>query len=241
MEGIHESAVVRAGSLGRGVTIAEFAVVRSGAVLEDDVIVHPHAVIEAGVRLGVGTEVMPGAYLGRAPKRVGAIRREPTYESRLSIGPGCQIGPNAVFYYDTEIGGDTLIGDGASIRELCRVGTGCAIGRNVTFDRDVRIGSECRLGSHVNLVSKSRLGDRVFIAAMVTGANDNTFGAFGYHEEHIQGHTIGDDARIGPGACLLPGVVIGRAATVAAGAVVTRNVEPGATVLGVPARPAQRV
>ena len=95
--------------------------------------------------------------------------------------------------------------------------------------------------SQVNLVAKSRLGDRVFIAAMVTGANDNTFGAFGYREENIQGHTIEDDARIGPGACLLPGVVIGRAATVAAGAVVTKDVEPGATVIGVPARPAQRV
>ena len=49
MPGIHASAVVEAGSLGRGVTIAEFAVVRSGAVLGDDVIVHPHAVIEADV------------------------------------------------------------------------------------------------------------------------------------------------------------------------------------------------
>ena len=76
---------------------------------------------------------------------------------------------------------------------------------------------------------------------MVTGANDNTFGSFSYHEENLRGHTIEDDARIGSGACLLPGVVIGRAATVAAGAVVTKDVEPGATVLGVPARPAQRV
>ena len=81
----------------------------------------------------------------------------------------------------------------------------------------------------------------MFIASLVTGANDNTFGAFGFREENLQGHTIEDDARIGPGACLLPGVVIGRAATVAAGAVVTKDVEPGATVVGVPAREAQRV
>jgi acetyltransferase-like isoleucine patch superfamily enzyme len=107
----------------------------------------------------------------------------------------------------------------------------------VTFDRDVRMGDGCRLMSHVNLASKTRVGDRVFIASLVTGANDSTFGAFGYDEANVKGHTIEDDARIGAAACLLPGVVIGRAATVAAGAVVTRNVEPGTTVIGVPAKP----
>ena len=81
------SAVVEAGSLGRGVTIAEFAVVRSGAVLGDDVIVHPHAVIEADVVIGEGTEVMPGAYRP-SPEKIGAIMREPSFERRLSIGPG---------------------------------------------------------------------------------------------------------------------------------------------------------
>ena len=146
-----------------------------------------------------------GGISRQSPEEGGGDNEGADLRSRLSIGPGCQIGPNAVVYYDTEIGGDTLIGEGASIRELCRVGTGCAIGRYVTLDRDVRIGNECSLMSHVNLVAKTRVGNRVFIASMVTGANDNTFGAFGYHEENLQGHTIEDDARIGPGPACFPG------------------------------------
>lgn len=48
--------------------------------------------------------------------------------------------------------------------------------------------------------------------------------------------TIGDHAWIACRALVLPGVTIGAGAVVAAGAVVTRDVEPYAIVAGVPAR-----
>jgi UDP-2-acetamido-3-amino-2,3-dideoxy-glucuronate N-acetyltransferase len=44
-------------------------------------------------------------------------------------------------------------------------------------------------------------------------------------------------ASIGSGATILGGVRVGRGATVGAGAVVTRDVAPGTTVVGNPARP----
>ena len=47
---------------------------------------------------------------------------------------------------------------------------------------------------------------------------------------------IEDDAWIGIGAIILKGVTIGRGARVGAGAVVTRDVEPGTHVVGNPAR-----
>jgi acetyltransferase-like isoleucine patch superfamily enzyme len=47
---------------------------------------------------------------------------------------------------------------------------------------------------------------------------------------------IEDDSNLGVGSIVMPGVTIGRGAQVAAGAVVTRNVEPYAVVAGVPAR-----
>ncbi|MGE4529022.1 MAG: sugar O-acetyltransferase [Rhodospirillaceae bacterium] len=47
---------------------------------------------------------------------------------------------------------------------------------------------------------------------------------------------IGDDVWIGGGAIVLPGVTIGDGAIVGAGSVVTRDVPPGVTVYGNPAR-----
>jgi maltose O-acetyltransferase len=48
---------------------------------------------------------------------------------------------------------------------------------------------------------------------------------------------IGENVWIGGGAVILPGVTIGDDAVIGAGAVVTRDVAPGATVVGNPARP----
>ena len=47
---------------------------------------------------------------------------------------------------------------------------------------------------------------------------------------------IGEDCIIGPRAIVLPGVRVGRGCTVAAGALVTRDVPDGATVTGNPGR-----
>ncbi|MFA3917958.1 sugar O-acetyltransferase [Ruegeria hyattellae] len=48
--------------------------------------------------------------------------------------------------------------------------------------------------------------------------------------------TLGDNVWIGGGAILMPGVTIGENAIVGAGSVVTRDVAPGHTVVGNPAR-----
>lgn len=47
---------------------------------------------------------------------------------------------------------------------------------------------------------------------------------------------IGRNVWTGGGAIILPGVTIGDDALIGAGSVVTRNVPPGATVVGNPAR-----
>jgi sugar O-acyltransferase (sialic acid O-acetyltransferase NeuD family) len=75
----------------------------------------------------------------------------------------------------------------------------------------------------------------------VVGA-DVTVGHFGDYAQLAPGvqvaggSRIGEGAMIGIGAVLCPEVSVGAWATVAAGAVVTRDVPPGALAMGVPAR-----
>ena len=54
-----------------------------------------------------------------------------------------------------------------------------------------------------------------------------------------RGVKIGSNVWIGGGAILLPGIVVGDDAIIGSGAVVTRDVAPGATVMGNPARAKQ--
>jgi len=83
------------------------------------------------------------------------------------------------------------------------------------------------------------IGDGVFISMLVATVNDNHPTAPLRDTERLAGPEIRARAVIGGGATLLPGVVVGEEAVVAAGAVVTRDVAAGSTVMGVPARPRQ--
>jgi acetyltransferase-like isoleucine patch superfamily enzyme len=237
MPGIHPSAVVESTSIGEGVTIGEFAIVRPGAVLGDGVSLFPHVIVDAGVEIGAGTEVLPGSYIGRRPRAAGSIVRKPTYSERLRIGAGCAIGAHVVVYYDVEIGADTLLGDHVSIREQNWIGSHCVVGRSTAIDREARFedGSSCMFAC--NIVAKTVIGKGVFLGPHVITTNDNALGAAGWDEERIPGILVEDEARIGASVTLLPGVTIGRGAFVAAGSVVTRDVAAETRVMGVPARP----
>ena len=52
---------------------------------------------------------------------------------------------------------------------------------------------------------------------------------------------LGHSCQVGAAAVILPGVTVGQEAIIGAGAVVTRPVKAGATVVGIPARPLGRV
>src|SRR5690606_21936373 len=130
---------------GTGVTIGELSLARSGAVVANDVVTHPHVVVEPGVVIGDGVEVFPGAYLGKEPKGAGPVARVAVCERRVVIGTNCSIGPNAVIYYDVEVGENTLIGDGASIREKCRIGSNCIVSRYVTINYNTMVGDGTKI------------------------------------------------------------------------------------------------
>ena len=215
------------------------AIIAAGACLGDNVTVGPYAVIGDGVMIHSNVEISPFAYLGKEPKSPGVLARAIQFNPQVIIGEGSIIGPHAVIYYDVIVGKNTLIGDGASIREQCLVGDGCVISRLVTMNYATTVGHSTKIMDNTHVTGNAFIGDRVFISALVGMANDNLVRS-GYGD-HVKGPTIEDDVVVGLGALLLPHVRLGRGCTVAAGAVVTRDVESYVLVAGVPARMQRRL
>jgi UDP-3-O-[3-hydroxymyristoyl] glucosamine N-acyltransferase len=231
---IHATAIVHPDAMiGADVTIGPYAIVGRASIGQGSVL-HPHVVISDGVNLGSEVEVFPGAFIGKEPKGAGAIARQPQFNHSIQIGDQCSIGPNAVIYYDVEIGRNTLIGDGASIREQGRIGEFCILSRYVTLNYNVCIGDRTKIMDVTHITGNSVIGSDVFISILVGTTNDNVV-RDGYGS-HISAPIIKDKVVIGVGAGLLPGVTISEGATVGAGAVVTKDVPAGVTVIGAPAR-----
>jgi acetyltransferase-like isoleucine patch superfamily enzyme len=238
---ISQHAIVQSDQIGERVKIDEFAIVRKGAVIGNDVVIHPNVFIGAGVVLEDGVEVFHGAVLGKEPKGAGALARQPVFERRIRVGANTSIGPHVVLFYDVEIGQSTLIGDGASIREQCRIGSKCIISRYVTINYNTTIGDRTKIMDLTHITGNCRIGNDVFISVSVASVNDNAIGHLGYDEARVQGPILEDGVAVGTGAILLPEVLIGFGSIVGAGAVVTKNVDPKTLVMGMPARLVRRL
>ena len=110
------------------------------------------------------------------------------------------------------------------------------VGRGVTIENYVKIGKRCKLESESYITAYSELEDYVFIAPSVVTSNDNYLGRTEERFKHFKGITVKKGGRIGANAVILPGKTIGEDALVAAGSVVTKDVPPGETVSGYPAK-----
>ncbi len=233
---INKMAVVETEQIGHHVEIGEFCVIRDGVTIGNNVVIHPNVIIESGVTIGDDVEIFPGSYIGKTPMGAGATARSIEYSPKVMIGDHCAIGPNAVIYYDVTIGNNTLLGDGASLREQVRVGHHCLISRYVTINYNTRIGNHTRIMDLTHITGNCEIGDNVFISILVATTNDNLVVEREYQEEKIRGAQIRNEATIGAGACLLPGVTINEGAFVAANAVVSKDVQKYDVVMGVPAK-----
>jgi acetyltransferase-like isoleucine patch superfamily enzyme len=106
-------------------------------------------------------------------------------------------------------------------------------GPGITIGRRSIINQQCCLDGRGGLT----IGDYVNVSAGVWILTDSHDMHDPLFREVLAPVMIGNHAWIGSRALILPGVTIGEGAVVAAGAVVTSDVEPYAVVAGVPARP----
>ena len=133
------------------------------------------------------------------------------------------------------IGTGTRVWQFVVVLAAARIGQDCNICSHCLIENDVVIGDRVTVKSGVQLWDGLRVGDDVFIGPNVTFTNDRFPKSRNVNFKPV-GTQIESGASIGGGATLLPGLLIGAGATVGAGAVVTKDVPPGATVVGNPAR-----
>lgn len=147
------------------------------------------------------------------------------------------IAPDVVLGADVKIFHPTLVN-----LYGCRIGDDTKIGTFVEIQKNAVIGRRCKISSHTFVCEGVTIEDDVFVGHGVMFINDrrpraSADGRLQTEEDWTVVPTlIRRGASLGSGAVILCGVTIGENAMVGAGAVVTRDVAPGDTVAGVPAR-----
>jgi UDP-3-O-[3-hydroxymyristoyl] glucosamine N-acyltransferase len=190
------------------------------------------------------------------PTTVGSASADSQIGSRVKLAAGAVIGPKVEIGDDVSIGpnstiANTTIGSNVSIGANCSIGlrgfgfekredgtlirfpqlgrvsieSHVEIGSNVCIDRGAlgltQIGAGSKIDNLVHIAHNVQIGKNTLVIA-------NTM---------IGGSTcIGDGVWLAPSAALMNKISVGDNAIVGLGAVVTRSVEEGATVVGNPAR-----
>ena len=181
-------------------------------------------------------------------------------DAQVTIGPDTVILPGTLLQGSTQIGEDCVIGPHSQIRDS-RIGNGCRVIQSVVEQARMEDGSEIgpfghlRSGAHLGpgvhmgnfgevknsyLGPGTKMGHFSYVGDATIGANVNIgAGVITCNYDGARKHptVIEDGVFLGSDTMLVAPVRLGQGARTGAGSVVTRDVEPGELVYGVPARP----
>ena len=202
-------------------------------------------------RIGAETLLAFDVIVGHPSKATLLRSRDFGLSSGAVVGDRCILRSGTVIYENVVIGNDVQTAHHVIIREGARIGHGCVFGNGTEIQIDAQLGNNVRLQSGVMVSEKAQFGNDVFVgqgvvftgSRFMTGALEAAGRLSNEDSFRIEGRfwqgpsvVIEDDVRIGANSVILAGVHLGKACVVAAGAVVSMDVPPGALVAGNPAR-----
>ncbi len=159
-------------------------------------------------------------------------------------GEKCFIHPSAIVE-STRIGSGTNIWAFVHIMSEAIIGNSCNVGDHGFVETGAVIGDNVTIKNHVCVWEGITIEDDVFVGPYVAFTNDlyprsarmpELRNRPVHEKEWLQKTVVQRGCSIGANATILAGVCLGHYSMIAAGSVITRDVEPFALMIGSPAR-----
>jgi UDP-2-acetamido-3-amino-2,3-dideoxy-glucuronate N-acetyltransferase len=135
-----------------------------------------------------------------------------------------------------------VLGDGCRVWHFvhvcggARIGENCSLGQNVFVGNDVTIGNNVKIQNNVSVYDAVTLEDDVFCGPSMVFTNVYNPRSAVTRRNEYRRTIVRQGATLGANCTIVCGTTIGRYAFIGAGAVVNRDVQDFALMLGVPAR-----
>lgn len=142
----------------------------------------------------------------------------------------------AVVDEPSEIGDGTKIWHFCHLMPGCRIGAGCSLGQNVFVGAGAVLGNNVKVQNNVSIYDGVIVEDDCFLGPSMVFTNVSTPRSHVSRKHAYETTLVKRGASIGANATIVCGNEIGEYSFVAAGSVVTKDVDPHALVMGNPAR-----
>lgn len=229
--------VSESAKIGKNVQIGKFSVIEDNVVIGDNCIIGNNVTIHSSSMIGSNIRIDDNTIIGKEPMRgANSILKQGDKLDGCVIKDDCLIGAGVIIYVGCTIGQKNLLADMATVRENVCIGNRNIIGRGVAIENYCKIGSNCKIETNAYITAYSEIQDYVFVAPGVVTSNDNFAARSKERYKHFKGVLIKTGGRVGAQATILPGKVINEDGFVAAGSVVTKDVQNGKIVVGNPAK-----
>jgi acetyltransferase-like isoleucine patch superfamily enzyme len=199
-------------------------------------------VVYEPVKIGKDPIIEDFVILGKPPAKTKINKM------KLIIGDFPIIRSGTIIYTGNIIGNNFQTGDNARIREKNRIGNSVSVGTGSIIERDceimddVKIHSGCFIPEYTLIAKNAWIGPGV----IMTNVLHPPCPAFKKYapvkgKKCCHGPIVEENAVVGAGAVILPGIIIGKNSLVGAGSVVTKDVPSNRLVAGNPAKVIKKI